>query len=229
MLADEGSLVVIDKPAGLAVHPTASRFVTTVTHWAAQSFGSDRPEPVHRLDVETSGVLALARGGAAAALKSAFAARAPEKTYLAVVTGVPTSKAWTVEVPLGFAVGSAVHIKMGRGEKFARTDLQVLRVAGDRALVEARPLTGRQHQIRVHLAMSGHPIVGDKLYGPDERNFLAHLDGSLDEAAMRLLGHRRHALHSWRLSFDWEGARRTFEAPWPNDLAALIEGPNGPN
>lgn len=215
-------LVVLDKPAGLATHPTARRFHATVTGWLARA-GLDA-EPAHRLDVETSGVMVAGRTPEATRhLKAAFARHRVEKTYLAVVEGRPAADAWVDETPLGFDAASAVRIKMGRGDKPARTAFRVLRRGAHRALVEARPLTGRQHQIRVHLALAGHPVVGDKLYGPDEALFLAGLERRLTPAELERLGHPRQALHAWRLDLPWwDGARRRFEAPWPAELNALV-------
>lgn len=235
VLYRDRDLLVLDKPAGLAVHPTASRFRSTVTHFLAATAGLEGEppaEPAHRLDVETSGVLLCTRHRLADRwIKAAFAAEAldgggerpVEKAYRAVVEGAPPDR-WVVDIPLGFDPESAVRLKMGRGDKPARTACVTVARGPRRALVEARPLTGRQHQIRVHLALSGHPIVGDKLYGPDEALFLAHLDRPLTAAEQARLGHDRHALHAWRLGLDWRGERRVFEAPWPEELDRLVRG-----
>lgn len=222
----DADLLVLDKPAGLAVHPTASRFRATVTQWLAERAaltGSPAAEPVHRLDVETSGVLLCARHGLAARrLKAMFAAEQMRKTYRAVVEGHPPPR-WTCTLPLGFDAASAVRLKMGAGDQAAETAFETVARGRRRALVEARPATGRQHQIRVHLAHDGFPIVGDKLYGPDEQLFLAQLDRALTGAEIARLGHVRHALHAWRLAFEWRGEARVFEAPWPAELAALLD------
>ena len=99
-------------------------------------------------------------------------------------------------------MGYVVGLKVGIGEMTARTDFRVLQMnsSGHRVLIEAHPLTGRQHQIRVHLSLVGLPLVGDKLYGPSEKIFLRHLDGALDEEDWCQLGHRRHALHASEIS-----------------------------
>ncbi|MCA9547894.1 MAG: RluA family pseudouridine synthase, partial [Myxococcales bacterium] len=214
-------LLVLDKPAGLAVHPTAARFEATVTRWLARHH--PEAEPVHRLDVETSGVLVCARHALAhRTLKAAFADRGVHKRYRAVVEGLPEADRWVVDTPLGFDAGSAVRLKMGPGDLPARTAFEVVRRGRRRALIAAEPLTGRQHQIRVHAQLSGHPLVGDKLYGPDERIFLAHLDGAVTPAMWAALGHPRHALHAASVRFEWRGQTRAFEAPWPAELDALV-------
>ncbi len=221
VLAEDGDLLVLDKPAGLAVHPTAARFEATVTRWLARHHPG--AEPVHRLDVETSGVLVCARHAMAhRALKQAFAERAVHKTYRAVVVGLPTDDAYVVDTPLGFDGQSAVRLKMGVGDLPAETAFRVVRRGHQRALVTCEPHTGRQHQIRAHAALAGHPLVGDKLYGPDERIFLAHLDGAVTPAQWDALGHTRHALHAVSVAFEWRGQARSFTSPWPAELDALV-------
>ena len=222
VIYEDEAVLVLDKPAGLAVHPTASRYRTTVTHWLASRPNSAGVEPAHRLDVETSGVLLCGKGHSTVrALRLAFAEGKPSKAYLAVVEGLPTTDAWTMDTALGFATDSAVRIKMGHGDKPARTDFRVRARGRGRALVEAHPVTGRQHQVRVHCAMAGHPIVGDKLYGPDEALFLAHLERALTGAEMARLGHHRQALHAWRLEVSLAGRDLAFEAACPASFSAL--------
>lgn len=220
VLHADADLLVLDKPAGLAVHPTATRFKATVTHWLRRLYPD--AEPAHRLDVETSGVLVCGRHAfASRALKQLFLARGTHKTYRAVVEGLPADDAWRVDVPLGFE-GGEVRIKMGRGELASETRFAVIRRGHQRALVEAEPITGRQHQIRVHAALGGHALVGDKLYGPSDQYFLRHLDGALSPADYAQLGHTRQALHAASLAFEWKGEARRFEAPWPSELDALV-------
>ena len=220
VLHQDADLLVLDKPAGLATHPTASRFVRTVTWWLRVH--APGAEPAHRLDVETSGVLLCGRHPEAdRALKAAFAAEQVQKTYRAVVEGAPPDQ-WTCAAPLGFAAESAVRIKMGPGALPSVTDFEVLARGHGRALVAARPRTGRQHQIRVHAALSGFPLVGDKLYGPDERLFLASLERALGASEVARLGHHRQALHAASVALTWAGVERRFESPVPDELAALL-------
>lgn len=219
--ADE-DLLVLDKPAGLATHPTASRFRATVTWWLSQN--DPDAEPAHRLDVETSGVLVCGRSPAARrALKLAFAERRVSKTYRAVVEGRPEADTWRSDAPLGFDAASRVRLKMGPGGLPAETTFRTMRRGARRSVVEARPVTGRQHQIRAHLAFAGLPIVGDKLYGPDENLFLASLDRALTGAELARLGHPRQALHAQSVELDLEEGPRRFSAPWPEELERLLE------
>jgi 23S rRNA pseudouridine1911/1915/1917 synthase len=240
VLYEDADLLVLNKPAGLPVHPSASYHRHTLTYLLRQRLGSGHGwELAHRLDRETSGVLVLGRRGRGASgsiLKRAFFERAVAKRYWAIARGVidaPTR----IELPLGPAPGSKIRVKMGEvpvdaGGQPARTDVRPLASGSFRGepvtLVEAAPRTGRQHQIRVHLALFGHPLVGDKLYGLAEERFIAVADGlrTLDELGDEL-GIRRHALHAIALSLDHPrtGERMTFRAPWPDELAAIVRPP----
>ncbi len=231
-------LLVLDKPAGLPVHPSARYHLNTLTHLLHTRLGPDHGwELAHRLDRETSGVLLLGRrgrGNSCSVIKQAFFAREVHKTYWAVVHG-RLEQSRVIDIPLGPALGSAVRIKMGPralddGGVTASTTVRPLAYGEFRAqpitLVHARPHTGRQHQIRVHLAEIGHGIVGDKLYGLDESNFLEVIDGDRPMADLeRQLGARRHALHARKLTLlhPESGRPMTFVAPWPRDLSGLIE------
>ncbi len=227
ILVERDGLLVLDKPAGLAVHPTARYFKSTVTHWL-EIKGLSNYEPVHRLDVETSGVLLCAEKGVAEkAAKTAFFERTTHKTYLAVVQGLPDWDEVVNETPLAIGNGE-VRIKMAAAEPDpthnAKTSFRVLKRGCSRALVEARPETGRQHQIRVHLSQLGFWIVGDKLYGPDDSLFLASLDRPLTPEEFAILGHTRQALHAASLSLPWGNqGRLQFESPLPNELLKLLD------
>ncbi|MBM4291565.1 MAG: RluA family pseudouridine synthase [Deltaproteobacteria bacterium] len=243
VLEEGGGLIVLNKPAGWAAHPTASRFEGALTTWLRRR--GTPAHPAHRLDVETSGVLLCASDLALdLEAKAAFKAHAVEKAYLAVCEGVPRDAAgawrapgdrWESRAPLGFDAKSAVRLKVGRVEVAAggweaHTRFELLEVraaagAAGRCLVRAEPRTGRQHQIRAHLALEGCPLVGDKLYGPDERYFLDHLNGALAPEALAALGHPRQALHAAELALTLGGRRRAWGAPLPADLAALLVAP----
>ena len=172
-------------------------------------------QSVHRLDVETSGLLVCGKHTHAVKLGSdAFAHQHVSKTYLALVEGLVTEDSWTAGHPLGFDPTSRVPIKMGVGDLSASTDFRVLARGRCRTLVEAYPKGGRQHQIRIHARLSGYPLVGDKLYGPDEKYFLergAHLTPS----DLAVLGHWHHALHAYRISAHF--LPQPLEVPLPKD------------
>ncbi|HEY4241540.1 MAG TPA: pseudouridine synthase [Kofleriaceae bacterium] len=233
VLVSDPRLYVISKPPYLPVHASAKFYFNTLTRVMDERF-PDEPELqiCHRLDRETSGCLVVARDRAAAAtLKQAFATKtAVTKEYLAIVRGVPP---WTeehvIELPLRVAVPGdptkLPHVRMlaGSGAQ-AITRVRVERVAGDLAVVRCLLVTGRQHQIRAHLAARGFPIVGDKLYGPGgDEGFLRYCNDGLVPALAALFGHPRHALHAARVSFPHpDGGRVTAEAPLPPDLTALL-------
>lgn len=239
VLHHDAALLVIDKPAGLPVHPSARYHLHTLTALLREVFGAGHGwDMAHRLDRETSGVIAFGRrGGSATALKRAFGRREVVKDYLALVHGTLAAPVH-VDVPIGAAIGSRVRIKMGprpvaEGGMLATTDVEPLAFGEFRGrpitLVSARPRTGRQHQIRVHLEHLGHPVLGDKLYGIDESAFLDVYDhGRLMGDLEAELGLARHALHAHRLELTHPGTRERvrFTAPWPAELAAILDLPS---
>ncbi|MBL8974174.1 MAG: RluA family pseudouridine synthase, partial [Myxococcales bacterium] len=219
----------------------------TLTALMRERLGSGHGwEMAHRLDRETSGVLIFGRhGGSATALKRAFFARAVEKRYWALVTGCIEGHV-RIDMPLGPARDSAIRIKMGPrevedGGLTAVTEVVPLARGTFRGapitLVECRPETGRQHQIRVHLTQIGHPLLGDKLYGLPEAKFLAIVEREAEGQALpparalaeleAELGLARHALHAASLAFPHpaDGRPVRFTAPWPADLAAIMAAP----
>lgn len=231
----DDSVLVIDKPAGLPVHPSASYHRHTLTQVMRTRLGAGHGwDMAHRLDRETSGVMVFGRrGGSATALKKSFLGRQVRKVYLALVHGC-LEEPVRIDMSLGFAIGSKIRIKIGpvpvaSGGLAAVTQVRPLRQGefrgGPITLVEALPETGRQHQIRVHLAEIGHPVVGDKLYGVAEERFLKVVEGgqSLGELGAEL-GLPRHALHAAALTLPHpaSGAQARFEAPWPDELAAIL-------
>jgi 23S rRNA pseudouridine1911/1915/1917 synthase len=233
VLATDPRLYVIDKPAGLPVHASAKFYFNTLTRVLAERF-PDEPELqiCHRLDRETSGCLVVARDRAAAAtVKQAFATKARvTKQYLAVVHGQPPwDTEHTLDLPLRVAVPGdptkLIHVRMltGPGGSEAITRVRVERRTADRALVRCTLITGRQHQIRAHLAAAGFPIVGDKLYGHGDDAFLRYCNDGLVPELAELFVLPRHALHAARVSFPHpDGHAITAEAPLPADLAGLL-------
>jgi len=223
--ADE-HLVVIDKPAGMVVHPGPVVRGGTVAERAAEAYGplpvlqaEDRPGIVHRLDAETTGLLVVARTAEAGAeLLRQFREREVEKHYAALVHGVPRFDSEWIETPIGRDPRRADRMAVvAEGEgRAAETYYEVRERFGAQARLDCRPHTGRTHQIRVHLASIGHPVVADELYkgrGAAVRD--------LPDGAPRM---QRHALHAERLAFvhPATGERVEFTAPLPDDLAACL-------
>lgn len=233
VLLEDARILVIDKPAGLPVHASAKFYFNTLTRVLAERYpGEPELQICHRLDRETSGCLVVARDrDAAVVVKAAFASKAKvTKEYVAVVHGQPPWDAeQVIDLPLRVAVPGDptklpnVRMLAGPGGAQAITRVRVERRSADYALVRCTLVTGRQHQIRAHLAAVGYPIVGDKLYAHGDDAFMRYCDQGLvaELAAMFVLP--RHALHAARVVFPHpEGGLRTAEAPLPVDMARLL-------
>lgn len=227
LLHADDAFYAFDKPAGIAMHPTAKWHFSTITAVLREKFPDEALQITHRLDLETSGVLLIGRTReAAVALKRAFAKRRVHKKYVALVHGALEGEG-VIDAPLALA-GGLVRVKMAvrpesEGGLASRTRYRARARAGDYTLVECWPETGRQHQIRAHLDHLGHPIVGDKLY-PDERVFADYQDHGWDAVADRL-EHTRQALHAAELRFPHPttGDEVVVESALPADLRALID------
>lgn len=230
---EDGWLLVLDKPAGLPIHPTARYHKGTLVSLLRARFGLAYAEPAHRLDRETSGLVVCGRTtGACRALGRLFMSRDVHKEYLAVCEGQPATDAFEVDAPIaeGTAlVRIAVRIDPVEG-KPSRTRFEVLqrfrRDGAPFALLRCLPQSGRQHQIRVHLQHAGLPLVGDKMYGPDAGYVDRFSRPCPEPEAWARLRLPRHALHAWRIRFPHPatGEAVAFEAPLPADLAAFVQG-----
>jgi 23S rRNA pseudouridine955/2504/2580 synthase len=214
---EDPSLLVIDKPSGIAVHGGSG-----VSHGVIESLRAERPqakvlELAHRLDRDTSGLLVVAKKRSALLeLHRLLRDGEVEKLYLAAVKGVPAQKAFEIREPLHKYVTAKgerrVAVKAGGME--AATRVKVLAAANGLSLLELRLLTGRTHQIRVHLAHAGHPVLGDDKYGDFELN-----------RALARQGLKRLCLHARRLAFSHpvSGEKLRLEAPLRGDMLTFCE------
>jgi 23S rRNA pseudouridine1911/1915/1917 synthase len=207
-------VIVVDKPAGLTVHPAPGHPSGTLVN-ALLALAPDlaevgeriRPGIVHRLDRDTSGLLVVACNERARAdLTRQLKQREVSKTYLALVQGVPQPPQGTIEAPIGRHPRNRKKMAVIVGGREAETRYRLRETVDGLALLEVEPVTGRTHQIRVHLAAIGHPVVGDAVYGKRSE----------------IVG--RQFLHAWRLAFDLpsSGRRVEFESPLPADLRAAL-------
>lgn len=220
VVAVDDHVVVVDKPAGLVVHPGPGHGGGTLVHglvarWPeiAAVGDPDRPGIVHRLDAGTSGLLVVARTAAAyASLVSQLAARAVDRRYLALVWGLVEAPSGLVDAPVGRSTGDRTAMAVSAGGRQARTRYRVLsrhERPSPVSLLECSLETGRTHQVRVHLAAIGHPVVGDVRYGGTR-------------PALRV---DRPFLHAFELAFDHPatGERRRCTSPLPPDLEEVRE------
>ncbi|WP_326524185.1 RluA family pseudouridine synthase [Sphingomonas sp.] len=220
---EDDHLIVIDKPAGLVVHPAAGNLdgtlVNALLHHCRGSLsgigGVERPGIVHRIDKDTSGLMVAAKTDRAhEGLAKQFKAHSIDRRYRAIVSGVPRVKSGTVDAPLARSPLNRKKVAIVRTGKRAVTMWREVRELRDAALVECRLETGRTHQVRVHMASIGHPLVGDPVYG---RTRSSH------RALLETLDFRRQALHAARLGFihPITSTALSFESEMPADMQEL--------
>src|SRR4051794_984635 len=234
IIAETEDYLVVDKPAFLLVHPTKPDGPRTL--WcelkkllAFELANGGQVSLVNRLDRETSGLILVAKTAAAARRFGLLMQRQQiAKEYLAIVWGWPDWETTTLDAPLvrqGDHGHSAIYLKQtihpagAEAKTVFRVEQRFVRstTAGEKfSLIRAVPLTGRTHQIRVHLAALGHPIVGDKIYGPNEQYYLEFIETGWTPRLQEALLLPRQALHAARLSI---GAQESWESPLPADLA----------
>ena len=223
ILFEDDHILVLNKPAGLVVHPAAGNLTGTLVHallnhnhaaFAEMLDQEQRPGIVHRLDKDTSGLLVVAKNLAARdALKQTFLNHDLDKIYLAMICGCPPQTAGTINEPIGRHPFSPIRRAVTPDGKSAISLYKLVSTSPDRkaSLLKVKILTGRTHQIRVHLAHLGHPILGDTLYGAR-----AHQTG---------IAPARQMLHAWRLTIPHPVTheRLSFEAPPPQDFLDIAQ------
>src|SRR5690349_5358962 len=224
---EDEHLLVVDKPAGLVVHPAAGNPDGTLVNALLLHCGGSlsgiggvaRPGIVHRIDKDTSGLLVVAKTDVAhEGLARQFAAHSIDRRYLAIVSGVPKANEGKVDAPLARSSANRKKIAIvqdGRGKR-AVTHWKRLDVLKDAALVECRLETGRTHQVRVHMASIGHPLVGDPVYGRS---------GKTHGKILKELQFHRQALHATELGFTHPVTkhRLSFSSPVPPDMQELFK------
>ena len=223
---EDDHLLVVDKPAGMVVHPAAGNFAGTLVnallhHCAGRLSGIGgvaRPGIVHRIDKDTSGLLVVAKTDVAHdGLAKQFAAHSIDRRYLAIVNGVPKVSEGTIDAPLARSAANRKKIAVVEGSRGKRavTHWKRLAIGSDAALVECRLETGRTHQVRVHMASIGHALLGDPVYGRSGRTH-----GKL----LKQLGFQRQALHAAELGFTHPVTkhRLSFSSPMPPDMQELF-------
>jgi 23S rRNA pseudouridine1911/1915/1917 synthase len=233
ILYEDADLIVLDKPAGLVVHPAPGNLDGTLVNALLAHCGSSltgigaerRPGIVHRLDKDTSGVMVVAKTQLASdALTTAFATRDLERAYIALVWGLPQPLSGEIEGAIGRDQRDRKRMAVvDHGGKFALTRYRTMRGwHTSLALLECRLATGRTHQIRVHLSKMGHPIVGDPLY---LRRVPTAAKAMNQPLRGRLLDFPRQALHAASLGFKHPRTGRpiSFEAALPADMQALLD------
>lgn len=231
ILHEDDRLVVIDKPPGLMCHPSGTRYVYALIGLAKMHWPDERVDLVHRLDADTTGVLVLSKDLEANRVLSAHMREgACTKVYQAIAKGVPDWEDRVVEAPIGRA-GGEIRIQMGvrPDGQSARTDVRVLERHPTAPLtrLECRLHTGRTHQIRVHCAHVGLPLLGDRLYGVPEDVFLTTQDEGVTDDVLARAGAARHALHARRITLPHpDGGELTVEAPLPDDMVAWWDDPS---
>jgi 23S rRNA pseudouridine1911/1915/1917 synthase len=228
VIFEDEALLVVDKPGGMVCHSAQRPEHTSLAEWLREH-GVSTPRMINRLDRETSGLVVVAKNeGTAKTLGKAVLRREIEKEYIAICEGKFAEESGVIDQPIGISQTSAVYTKrvvdVTAGQP-SLTRYAVERRSHHFTVVRLMPRTGRAHQLRVHMAWLGHPIVGDKVYGPDETLYLQFIEQGVTKEMLEKLLLPRHALHAGSVSFLHPITQQpcAFQAPLPDDMNVFIE------
>jgi 23S rRNA pseudouridine1911/1915/1917 synthase len=239
IIAQTADFFVLSKPPFLLSHPTRPDGQPSLLGWLQEQFPGEFVALVNRLDRETSGTVLVARSPEVASrLGTLTMQRGIHKYYLALVSGRIEAEHGLIDAPLGrlgISAENPIWLRQGviatddpAARKSAEARTEFWRVAASGiginpaiSLLRLQAHTGRLHQLRVHLAHLGHPVVGDKIYGPDPNLYLKFIAEGWTEEHQRVLGFHRHALHARELRFAWNEEDLLFTAPLPDDMRAI--------
>jgi 23S rRNA pseudouridine1911/1915/1917 synthase len=229
VIFEDEALLVVDKPGGMVCHSAQRPEHASLAEWLRE-YGVPRPRMINRLDRETSGLVVVAKDeGTAKTLGKAVLRREIEKEYVAICQGEIDGENGVIDQPIGISQTSVVYTK--RVVDVIAGQPSLTRFAVEKRLrhftvVRLMPRTGRAHQLRVHMAWLGYPIVGDKVYGPDETLYLQFIEQGVTNEMLEKLLLPRHALHAERVAFLHPGTQQpcAFQASLPDDMKVFIEG-----
>jgi len=246
VIFEDDDLLVVDKPGGMICHSAQRPEYGSLVEWLRDN-GVPTPRMINRLDRETSGLIVVTKNERAAKiLGKAVQRREIEKQYLAICWGEFAEEHGVIDQPIAVSQTSVVYTKRavdaaagrpsvteydveqrlsGSTSPQARTPVPPGSFGTGFTVVRLTPLTGRAHQLRVHMAWLGHPIVGDKIYGPDETLYLQFIEKGVTNEMLEKLLLPRHALHAERVTFCHPTTQQVclFEAPLPEDMKTFIE------
>jgi len=226
ILEEDDGVLAINKPGLIVCHPSKNGPWSSLIGAAREYLQQSLVHLVHRLDRETSGVCVLAKDKFHARnLQMAFQLKQVEKEYVGLLEG-ELSEEVLLDNFLAKDLDSQVYIKQtvrkSNSAKRARTLFSPILSRSGYTLAKIVPETGRKHQIRIHAAHLGHPLVGDKLYGSDEEHYLKFIEKGFTPTLEKALGFHRHALHAFRIRFETPQVCRSFSAPLHQDMVQLI-------